>query len=102
MTTVFMRISRGRVKTGMWLEYERRYLQIVNSGLGRPGPKARWLLRDLDDLDTGYTVSLWESEDAMRRYSSDPAIRAQIETTFKDLFTGEFETHQCEVRLGPS
>jgi hypothetical protein len=81
-----MRISWQRVKAGMWLEFERRYRAFNESTRASSEPKARWLLRDLDDRDAGYTVSIWGSEESMLGYPS-PALRAQIEATFADLLT---------------
>lgn len=97
---MFMRISWGRVKPGKWQEYEKRYREVLASAAGSQGASARWLLRDLDDPDAGYSVSLWESEEAMVRYSSDPDIRMKMQAAFNDLFTGEFETHLCDVCVG--
>lgn len=93
---MFMRISWGRVKDGMWDEYEKRYAEAVGASDG-PKASSRWLARDMDDADAGYSISLWENEDDMRTYASDPAIREKVQETFGDLFTGEYETRHCRV-----
>jgi len=93
-----MRISWQRVKPGMWLEFERRYREFSHSQLQNTDPKARWLLRDLDDRDAGYTVSIWNSDAAMKDYPT-AAIRAQIAAQFSGLLIGDPDRpHSFEVR----
>jgi heme-degrading monooxygenase HmoA len=101
---MFMRISWGRVKPGRWEEYESRYRAMVTGLSVGPLPKQRWLLRDLDNPDAGYAVSLWDNEADMRAYSQDPEVRKRIEAEFGDLFTGEYTTKLCQVRheYGPT
>lgn len=93
---MFMRISWGRVKDGQWSEFEKRY--VADSGSSRAKPEKRWLVRDLDDQNAGYSISLWPSESDMRTYASDPEIRRNVEETYGDLFTGTYETHHCSVQ----
>jgi heme-degrading monooxygenase HmoA len=95
---MFMRISWGRLRPGRWDEYESRYQRLSTGDMPGPKPRRRWLLRDLESPDAGYTVSLWDSETDMRSYSTDPAVRARIEAEFRDLFTGEYTPRLCEVR----
>ena len=93
---MFMRISWGKVKDGQWDEYERRY--VADTGAGGPRPDKKWLVRDLDDPNAGYSISLWANEADMRTYASDPDIRKNVEETYGDLFTGTYETRHCSVR----
>lgn len=96
---MYMNFIWGRVKTGMWPEYERLFLQADVSTQSLPGFICRWLLRDLDDTDTGFAVSLWESEEDVGRLVSDATVRQLIEQKFTPLFIGEYSRHLCEVRV---
>ncbi len=96
---MFMRINWGKIKHGCWDEYEEKYIRTANEqqeAVG--GPVARWLLRDLDDEDAGYAVSLWNTEEEMRTYTTSGDVRKRIEKEFGNLFTGEFSTKLCEVK----
>ena len=96
---MFMRINWGKIKPGSWEEYEKRYIRVADEQQqASGGPVARWLLRDMDDPDAGYAVSLWNTEQDLRNYSSSPETRKKIEAEFGELFTGEFSTKLCEVR----
>ena len=94
---MYMRISWGRIKPGMWDEYERRYAEVADA-VGGPKPVSRWLVRDINDPNAGYSVSLWDNEADLMTYASDPETRRKVQDTFGDLFTGEYETRLCRVQ----
>jgi heme-degrading monooxygenase HmoA len=94
---VRMNITWGRVKEGMWSEYERQFLQSDATSLGFKGLKCRWLLRDLDDADAGFSISLWESAAELDKYRT--AIRDSRESQSKALFVNDYSRHECEVRV---
>lgn len=95
---MFMRISWGRVKSGQWEEYERRFDKLSGEQAAGWGPKRRWLVRDLDEPDAGFALSLFDTEGEMRAYSNDAAIRQRIQSEFGDLYVGDYRTRLCEVR----
>jgi heme-degrading monooxygenase HmoA len=96
---MYMNVIWGRIKAGMFPEYERIFLQPDASPLNSVGFICRWLLRDLDDANSGFTLSLWESKEALNSYQAHPTIQDLRENMFKDLFVGEFSRYACEVRV---
>lgn len=96
---MYMNVIWGRIKPGMFPEYERIFLQPDASPLKSAGFICRWLLRDLDDADSGFTISLWESQQHLSSYQAHPTIQDLRENMFKDLFVGEFSRYACEVRV---
>ena len=94
-----MIISWGRVKSGTWSVFEHLFLQADAATQSTPGLQCRWLLRDLDDADAGFAISLWKSPEAMDRYLADASIRELRAKQFDPLFVGEYMREPCEVRV---
>ena len=91
-----MRISWGRVNPGQWDEYERAFIQALKDSGPIDGLIGRTIARDLDDPDTGYSVSVWESAEAMEAYESGVSAN-QILPKIKQYFGGAFVTNRLEV-----
>jgi len=94
-----MIISWGRVKPGTWSEFERLFLKADAATQSTDGLCCRWLLRDLDDADAGFAISLWNSAEAMEQYLADASIRELRKSQFDPLFVGEYIREPCEVRV---
>jgi heme-degrading monooxygenase HmoA len=62
------------------------------------GLKGRIIARDVDRDDTGYSISFWDSLEAMHTYENGPLPAALSE--LNKYFSGQFATHRCEVRDG--
>ncbi len=95
---MFMRISWGRIKPGQWEEYERRFEKLAAVQTSAGGPKRRWLVRDLDEPDAGFAISVFDTEEEMRAWSRDPQARERTQREMSDLYVGDYRTRQCEVR----
>lgn len=95
---MYARISWGRVNPGEWDNYERAFTQAVGEAGVIDGLVSRTLSRDLDDPDTGYTVSVWESVEAMETYEAGGKAGA-IVRQIKPYFGGAFVTNRLEVVL---
>jgi heme-degrading monooxygenase HmoA len=97
-STVFIRISWGRVDPGKWDEYEAAYREGVAAAGRVQGLKGRIFSRDLDDPDTGYSISLWESAADMEAYEAGAAER-DILPRIQPYFGGAFVTNRLEILL---
>ena len=95
---MFMRIIWGRIRSGQWEEYERRFDKLAAAQTAAAGPKRRWLVRDLDEPDAGFAISLFDTLEEMRAWSNDPAARQRTQSEMSDLYVGDYRTRQCEVR----
>jgi heme-degrading monooxygenase HmoA len=67
---MMVRIIHGKLKPGTWDSYEQAYKEAVAKAGKIPGLKGRWLAHADEDPDAGYTISLWESDAAMRAYEN--------------------------------
>lgn len=95
---MFIRISWGRVDPGKWDEYEAAYRDGVAAAGRVNGLKGRIFSRDLDDPDTGYSISLWESAADMEAYEAGAAER-DILPRIQPYFGGAFVTNRLEILL---
>jgi heme-degrading monooxygenase HmoA len=96
---MMLRIIHGKLKPGTWNAYERAYKETMVKAGKIPGLKGRWLSRAVDDPDAGYTVSMWESEEAMRSYEKSEILKKIILPALEPFFSGEYRTTSCEVRF---
>lgn len=97
---MYMRIVWGRIRPGQWKRYEEAYKAALRPGREHiRGLKGRWLVRDLDDRDAGYSVSLWESTEAMERYETSEFFRRKVKPALQPFFVDDFSTAHCEVRV---
>jgi nitroreductase/heme-degrading monooxygenase HmoA len=93
-----MRITWGKLRPGSWNEFERAYRDhVVANSKDLPGLRGRWLTQDSTDTDTGFTVSLWESEASMQAYEQSLAYKEMMRP-LQPFFLGEYRTHRCEVK----
>jgi heme-degrading monooxygenase HmoA len=91
------RITWGSVKPGHWEEYETIYRSELLADARPQGLRGRVLIRDVDDPDSGGTISFWDSQEDLRAYE-EGELRAKILPRMEEHFKGEFHTHRCEVR----
>jgi heme-degrading monooxygenase HmoA len=97
---MYMRIIWGKLRPGQWDAYEAAYKDVLRPGSENiRGLKGRWLARDLDDRDAGYSVSLWESVEAMERYEASDFFRKKVTPALQPFFADNFTTAHCEVRV---
>ena len=86
------RVTWGKIKPGKWDEFKRLWQDYSASEQGA-GATGRLLLRDSATPDAGYSISLWESEEAFQSSTSaNPPPSAMI-----DCFVGQYVTTITEV-----
>ncbi len=97
---MYMRIIWGRIRPGQWDRYETAYKKVfLADNPAIDGLKGRWLVRDVNDADSGYSVSLWESSEKMRKYESGDFFRTEVKPALQPFFVDDFTTDHCEVRV---
>jgi heme-degrading monooxygenase HmoA len=97
---MFMRIIWGKVRAGEWERYEEAYKNVLRPGEENiKGLRGRWLARDINDPDAGYSVSLWDSMEAMDRYEASEFFRRKVKPALQPYFVDDFTTTHCEVRI---
>lgn len=96
---MWMRIVSGTVSPGSWDQYEKLYREIVVNEGPLPGLRGRWLIRNGADGDSGSSISLWESEEAMRTYESSALLREKLSPPLEVLWAGGMQKTCYEVRV---
>ena len=93
-----MQIVWGKILPGQWDAFEAAYRRAVAGHGELKGLKSRWLLRDQNDPDAGYSVSLWESEADMKAFWDSPR-RSEGMGLIQPFFANQYTVTQCDVRV---
>jgi heme-degrading monooxygenase HmoA len=56
-------------------------------------------VQDLEDPDSGSTISLWRTEDALRAYENSDLLKEVITAKLSPFFSGQYETRRSRVRF---
>jgi heme-degrading monooxygenase HmoA len=96
---MYMRVTKGRMKPGCWEQYESSYRRYVEGAPPPPGLLGRWLLRCVTDRDLGFSLSLWETIEAMEAYERSDAVRREILPHLAPFLTNDFVAHHCDVTV---
>ena len=96
---MIMRITWGKLRPGSWNDFEKTYrATVATKGSKLKGLRGRWLLQDSQDKDTGFAVSLWESDAEMQAYEQSELYRQEIAPALQPFFVGEYKTYRSEVK----
>lgn len=95
---MFLRIVRGKLKPGAWSEFESAYEKAVSGAGPVEGLCGRWLVQDVNDPDSGSTISLWATEEALRAYEQSDLLKARITAKLAPFFAGQYDVRVCRVR----
>jgi heme-degrading monooxygenase HmoA len=96
---MYMRMVWARLRRGDWSKYEAAYKNVLRpENQNIKGLRGRWLMRDVKDGDAGYSISLWDSMEAIDRYEKSEYYRRNVIPHLEPFFIGDFTTCHCEVR----
>ena len=96
---MLVRIVRGKLKPGTWSEFEAAYLKAIKEAGPIEGLCGRWLVQDVDDPNSGSTISLWATEDALRAYELSAALKEKITAQLAPFFSGQYDTRVSRVKF---
>ena len=96
---MLLRIIRGKLKPGTWDAFEVAYRAAISNAGPIEGLCGRWLVQDLDDPDSGSTISLGKTDDAMQAYEKSDLLKNTITAKLAPFFSGQYETRKCRVRF---
>lgn len=96
---MLLRIIRGKLKPGAWSEFETAYLKALADAGPVEGLCGRWLVQDVDDPDSGSTISLWATEEALRTYERSDVLKDKIVAKLAPYFSGQYDTRVSRVRF---
>jgi heme-degrading monooxygenase HmoA len=91
---MLMRVTWGKIKPGSWDEYEKLWNTYAKRTADTPGLKGRYLARDTETTDAGYSISLWESAEAFETFrKGEPPSKEMM-----SCFVGQYVTTVCDLR----
>jgi quinol monooxygenase YgiN len=92
-----IRISWGKLRPGMWNEFERAFQAYLSAGTKPKGLRGRLLAQDSTDENAGFAISLWDSMTDMQSYLESPRHNEFV-AKLQPFFVGEYKTHHCELK----
>jgi heme-degrading monooxygenase HmoA len=92
-----IRITWGRLRAGVWNEFESAYRANVIDGKTVEGLRWRFLVQDSGDKDTGFAMSLWDNQADMETFEQSGVFQEVLDP-LKLFFVGDYKTHRCEVK----
>ncbi len=94
---MYMRIVWGKIVPGKWQEFEAAFKMAMDARGDVKGLRDHWLARDQHDQNSGYSLTLWESEADMRAFW-DSQKRKDVMAPLEPFYVNQFTTTHCEVR----
>ncbi len=94
---MYARIVWGKIVPGKWDAYEAAYQRAIEARGPVDGLLVQWLAQDQRDRDAGYSVSLWQSEAAMKAYvGSQP--HKDMTAPLTGFFVNQYTATHCEIK----
>ena len=94
-----MQIVWGRILPGRWNAFEAAYKEAIARRGEVRGLRDQWLLRDQNDPDAGYSISLWESKADMQVLLAEPRAVGGYGPCSSPSSANQYTTTHCEVRV---
>jgi hypothetical protein len=97
---MFVRITNVHVPEGGWAAYEAAALRLtLEGGPYAPGRIATWLIRSAEEDDTGMSIQVWDSIQALKLYEQTDWFRTRLVPALELLVVGEYPVMRGEVRF---
>lgn len=95
---MYARVLWGKVRLGMWDEYERYYNEkVLKAADGLKGYKGRRLMRSVENPEEGISISLWETKEDLDNYVRGTQ-RQELARDAERLYSGEYWVKHFEVK----
>ena len=91
---MIMRVTWGKIRPGKWDEYETLWKAYAANSATTKGLKGRWLLRDKENADAGYSISIWDSSEDFDAYSKQVVLGKDMQ----ECFVGQYVATVCDIR----
>ncbi len=93
---MYMRIVWGKIVPGKWNDFEAAFKSAMAKRGDVNGLAHHWLARDQHDANAGYSITLWETEAAMKTFWDSPK-RKEVMAPLEPFYVNQFTTTHCEV-----
>mgnify|MGYP003327655803 CR=1 FL=1 len=95
---MYVRMFWGKLKLGMWDEYEKLYTENIEPLTeGIKGFRGRQLLRSTENPDEGISLTIWDTLEDMEHYRLSPR-RHQLARQNDQLYSGDYWEKHFEIR----
>lgn len=95
---MYMRIIWGRIIHGQWDDFEAAFKKAIALRGDPKGLKEQWVVHDCNDIDAGYSITLWENEADMRAFW-DSGKREDAMDLLRPFYINQYTATECEVRI---
>lgn len=92
-----LRITRGKIQPGTWDQFEAALHNAIEKVGHVPGLVSRSLVRNVDDPNEGYAISVWDNMEAIQNYETSELAKT-VTPKIQSFFTGDYRCDHCEVR----
>src|SRR5437879_5185468 len=97
---MFARITNVHVHEGGWSAYEIAAQRLTLEGSPHAlGRLATWLIRSSEDANTGVSIQVWDSLEALKGYEQSEWFRTRLVPALELLLAGEYSVTRGEVRF---
>lgn len=96
---MYTRITTFRIHPGRWDDHEWGFKKAAVAGRNDPGLYERWLVRSIEDPDTGFLLSLWDGMDSIRAYVEAHHLEEGSLPLLDRNVDGEYNITHGEVRM---
>lgn len=94
---MYMRIYWGRTYPGAWPSIEETYRELAK--VSTPGLRARFVTQDVNDVESMYTITVWDSLESVQAWEASPAYRDVFLAAIKPFLVGSHSVSLCEVKV---
>ena len=96
---MYVRVLWGRLRQGMWDEYERYYSEHIEPvSRGMEGFRGRQLLQSTESPEEGMSITMWDTLEALRGYDADPR-RQEVGKGVQHMYTGKYWVRNFEIKM---
>lgn len=97
---MFVRITNVHVPDGGWSAYEIAAQRLTLEGSPHAqGRLATWLIRSIDDTNSGISIQVWDSMEALKHYEESDWFLTRLVPALELLVAGEYPVTRGEVRF---
>ena len=97
---MFVRITNIHVPEGGWSAYEVASQRLtLEANPHAQGRLATWLIQSTEDLNSGISIQVWDSKEALKRYEESDWFMTRVVPPLELLLAGEYPVTRGEVRF---
>lgn len=94
---MYVRIYWGRVNPDSWPSVEEKYRTLMS--IDTPGLRGRLVTRDVNDPESMFTITLWDSIENVQDWEASQAYREVFLPAIRPFLAGSQSVSLCEVRV---